>query len=385
MQQPIIAPGFEGVAQLLAQATEQDPNQRAQLAVYVGGAPVLDLAVGSGITTGSLHGVFSVSKGLASLVLAKLVQDGEVDPAAPVAQYWPEFGAAGKGAVTVDQLFSHQTGLPGPVGGLDMGSFLDSEPAAAVLAALAPQWTPGAAFGYHALTFGTLIEELVRRVTGRRVQELYEEWIREPAEADAWLGLPEEQEIRYVPVPSVGAPAEFVDPFGLSGLSMNSTAGFLNAAGERSYDLMEVPNLRRVREVGPAAVGGVASARGLARAYAFASTGLADAAGEVSAPLLSAQTQADVARDRVFGFDRISGNMKGFGLGFMRPNPTNDFGSAAAFGHDGANGTVAFADPTWGVAFAYVPFSPQPGGNGTVAQRLSVAVRQVLLGRLMQG
>ncbi|WP_394160690.1 serine hydrolase domain-containing protein [Galactobacter valiniphilus] len=382
MQQPIIAPRFEGVARLLADAAEQDPTHRAQLAVYLRGEPVLDLAVGEGLDTGRLHGVFSVSKGLSSLVFAKLVQDGLVDPAAPVAQYWPEFAAAGKGEVTVEQLLSHQAGLPGPVNGLDMDDFLDSRPAAAILAALAPQWTPGAAFGYHALTFGTFIEELVLRITGRRVQELYEEWIRVPAEADAWLGLPEEQEARYVPVPSVGGMG-FVDPFGLSGLAMNSIAGFLDANGQRSYDLMQVPNLRRVREVGPAAVGGVASARGLARAYAYATTGLRRADGSLTAPLLSAETIAEVSRDRAFGLDRISGNMKAFGVGFMRPNPNNDWGSAAAFGHDGANGTVSFADPGWGLTFAYLPFTPQDGGtNGCVAQRLTVAVREAILAQL---
>jgi CubicO group peptidase (beta-lactamase class C family) len=379
MQPSIITPGFEATARLLAEATEQDPNHRAQLAVYVNGAPVLDLAVGSGLDADRLHGVFSVSKGLSSLVFAKLVQDGMVDPAAPVATYWPEFAAAGKAAVTVEQLLSHQAGLPGPVGGLSMDDFLESRPAAAVLASLAPQWTPGVAFGYHALTFGTLIEELVLRITGRRVQELYEEWIRVPADADAWLGLPEEQEGRYVPVPSVGGMG-FVDPFGLSGLSMNSTAGFLDASGQRSYDLMQVPNLRRVREVGPAAVGGVATARGLARAYASAVTGLRGEDGSLSAPLLSAETIAEVSRDRVFGLDRISGNLKAFGIGFMRPTPDRDFGSASAFGHDGANGTVTFADPTWGVAFAYLPFTPQDGArNGCLVQRLTVAVREALL------
>lgn len=381
MQQPVIAPGFEPIADLLVEAAAQDPRQRAQLCVIVGGRPVVDLVVGEGLNDGDLTGVFSVSKGLGSLVIALLIQRGQLDPQATVASIWPEFAAAGKRDVTVEQLLSHRVGLLGAPGGLEMHDFLDSSVAAASLAAQAPLWEPGTAFGYHALTLGVFIEELVRRITGRSAQELYEEEFRAPVGAEAWLGLPEAQEHRYRDVPSVPDDGSFLDPFGLAGLSMNSTAGFLDASGQRSYDLIQVPNTRAVREASPVSVGGVATARGLASVYAAAVTGL-EVDAELRAPVLDAATVAEVARTRSFGQDRISGWMKAFGLGFMRPHPENDFGSAQAIGHDGANGTLAFADPAWGVAFAYLPFVPQPGGNGTVSQRLTVAVRRALMAQL---
>jgi len=379
----VVAPGFESVAEYFEQGVAQDPGLSAQLTVYVGGAPVLDLAAGElkageMLRTDALHAVFSVSKGLGSLVVARLVQDGLLDPALPVAEYWPEFAAAGKERVTVDQLLSHQAGLLGPAGGLAMEDILGSRPAAAVLASLAPQWTPGVAFGYHALSFGTLLEELVLRVSGHRAQELYEEWFRAPSGAEAWLGLPAEERPRYVDVPSTGG-QEFVDPLGLDGLAVNSTAGFVTPRGERSFELLGVPNHPLVQQAGPVALGGVATAHGLARVYAAAATGLVRADGTRSEPLLRAETLAEVTRDRVYGLDRIGGTLKAFGLGFMRPHPQNDFGSASAFGHDGANGTVSFADPSWGVAFGYLPFSPRPGSNGSLPQRVSVQLRKALM------
>ena len=206
----LIAPGFEAVAEEFTRAVAAEPGFGAQLAVYVHGAPVLRLAggvtaAGDAVTPDTLHAIFSTSKGLGSLVVARLIQDGLLDPALPVAHYWPEFAAAGKDAVTVNQLLSHQAGLPGVEGGFTMEELLESRPAAARLAASAPRWNPGAAFGYHALTFGTLLEELVLRVSGRRAQELYEEWFRAPAGADAWLGLPGEQRGRYAELVPAGS------------------------------------------------------------------------------------------------------------------------------------------------------------------------------------
>lgn len=378
MQHGLVAPGFEGVAALLTQAAEKDPYQRAQLSVLVGGTPVLDMAVGEGLSTEDLTGIFSVSKGLGSLVIALLVQRGLLDPRATVATLWPEFGAAGKGSVTVEQLLSHQAGMVGVPGGLSMEDFLDPQKAAAILAAAPPAWEPGTAVGYHALTFGVFVEELVRRITGRTAQEIYEEELRAPVAASAWLGLPQEEEHRYVPIPNVDIPATFIDPLGLQGLALNSTAGFINAEGERSYDLLQVPNLRVVREQAPVAVGGVASAKGLAQVFAAAVTGVQEESASRPA-LLAPETVTEVGRSRVFGVDCTSGSPQSFGLGFIRSHPAFDFGSAQALGHDGANGSLAFADPAWGVSFAYLPFVPQAGGNGSLAQRLTVAVRQALM------
>lgn len=374
----VVAPGFEPVAHLLREAAAADPYQRSQLCVLHRGVTVLDVCAGEGVVPEAVTSVFSASKGLGSLVVAWLVQEGLLDPSRPVAAYWPEFAAAGKADITVNQLLSHQAGLLGVPGGLPMEQLLDPRAAAAALAALEPQWTPGIAPGYHAISFGPLAEELVLRACGRSAQELYEELLRAPIDAQAWLGFPEGMEPRFVPAPQVPEPV-VEDPFSLEGLALNSLRGFTDEAGQR-VGLLQAVNQRRVRASGSLAVGGVANARGLAAVYAAAVTGIVvPGHNDPRAPLLSEETVRSVARERVYGPDRVSGDLRAFGLGFARPKPGEDFGSAEALGHNGANGTVAFADPAWETAFAYVPFVPQPTGGDSLSQRLTVELRKALV------
>ena len=124
----------------------------------------------------------------------------------------------------------------------------------------------------------------------------------------------------------------------------------------------------------------MANAHGLATLYAAATTGFVDRAGDEHAPFLDAETIATVSRDRVFGLDRATGTQGAFGIGFMKAHPNNAFGSARAFGHDGANASLAFADPAYGLAFGYVPSRAEANGTGSRGGRLTVLARQVLLG-----
>ena len=360
------APQFTPVRELFDSMLAADPRYSAQLAVYHQGAKVLDLVGGQDSAADSLTGVFSVSKGVAALTFSLLVQDGQIDVDTAVDRYWPDFAQQGKGAVTVRQLLSHQAGLVGVQGGFAMEEYNDLEAVAARLAAMAPIWRPGSGtFGYHALTMGVFLEKLCLAVTGQRLQDVYNSRIREPYAADMYLGLPEPLEPRFRPVRYDDGPAAgFLDPGSIAGMSGNVQAG----------NLLELPNVRSVRAAGSCSGAGVGSADGLARVYAGALTGI-DGLPAYLAP----ETIAVMGQEQVWGLDRVFCDTGAFGITFMKAHPRMDFGSAQAFGHDGANGSLGFADPLYGVGFGYVPAWNEEGGTAGRAMQLSAAVRSVLL------
>ncbi|MDJ0356203.1 serine hydrolase domain-containing protein [Paenarthrobacter sp. PH39-S1] len=360
------APMFDAVRDLMDYLLAADPRYSAQLAVYHEGAKVVDLHGGPDIAADSVTGVYSCSKGASALAFSLLVQDGLVDLDAAVTRYWPEFGSHGKDTLTVRQLLSHQAGVVGVPGGFRMDEYNDSAAVAARLADAVPYWRPGTAFGYHALTMGVLLEELCRRVTGGTLQALYEERIRDPFAVDMFLGLPEGQEPRFRNVLFDEDPrAPFVDPAGILGSSANMSAG----------NLLALPNMRSIRAAGSSSGAGVGSAVGLARLYAAASTGV-----DGGAPFLTPQTIAVMSQEQVWGADRVFSELGAFAVVFMKSHARMDFGSAQAFGHDGANGALGFADPAYGVGFGYVPQRVEEGGTAGRGMQLSIAVRKALLG-----
>ncbi|GAA3704168.1 serine hydrolase domain-containing protein [Zhihengliuella alba] len=377
---PFVHPRFQVVADAFEGFARDEPGYSGQLAVYLDGVPVLDLAVGEHLGPDDVTGVFSCSKGAAGLVMALLVQDGLLDLDDAVAHHWPEFDAAGKGDVTVRQLLSHQAGLTGVEGGFSEDEYIQSELAAAKLAAAAPRWRPGTAHAYHGLTIGVLMEELVRRITGSRLQEVFDQRVRAPHGADFYLGLPDEQDHRYRDVlkPLQPGPPVDVDPFGHLGLAFNSTAGFADAGGA-PLDLLDLPNQRRMRRAGISAAGGVASARGMARVYAAASTGLVLEEGGRADALLSQETQLAFAQTQVYGPDLGHGELGAYGVVFMASHPGNDYGSWRVFGHNGANGSIGYADPAYGLAVGYVPARAEANGTASRNGRLSAALRRAAL------
>lgn len=360
------ADAFVPVRELFDSMLDADPGYSAQLAVYRQGTKVLDLVGGPDSAADSMTGVFSVSKGVAALAFSLLVQDGLIDPDATVATYWPDFAQQGKGGVTVRQLLSHQGGLVGVQGGFAMEDYNDLEAVAARLAGMASMWRPGSGtFGYHALTMGVFLEKLCLCVTGRRLQEVYEERIRAPYAADMYLGLPEALETRFRPVRYADEPfTGFMDPGSIAGVSGNVQAG----------NLLELPNMRSVRAAGSCSGAGVGSADGLARVYAGAITGIEDLPA-----YLAPETVAIMGQEQIWGLDRVFCDTGAFAVTFMKPHPRMDFGSAAAFGHDGANGSLGFADPLYGLGFGYVPAWNEEGGTAGRAMQLSAAVRKVIL------
>jgi CubicO group peptidase (beta-lactamase class C family) len=368
-----VSAGFEAVRNQFDAYLLADPAYSAQLSVYWDGELVVDLTGGADLAEDSVTGVFSVSKGISALVIATLVRDGRLGLDERVATYWPEFAACGKQAVTVRQLLSHQAGLVGLPGGLTFPELRDSEVAAARLAETVPSWYPGSDFGYHGITIGVFMEELTRRIAGRTLQEVYESEIRSPHDIDFYLGMPAAAEPRFrevLPMVTTSEQQAEIDrraaaPDGIMALAFNSPV-----RGPSVLESPISPNLREVRAAGPAAVGGIGSARGLAKAYATA----IGAAGQPA--LLDADTIAQVTQQQVRGLDRVLNKTMCFGIVFMKAHQEVEFGSYRAFGHDGAGGGLAFADPVYGMGFGYIPMPIQfPGAADPKAVHLSQLVR----------
>lgn len=297
----------------------------------------------------TLVNFFSIGKAITATCVLRLVQRGQLDLDAPVALEWPEFAAAGKGDITLRELMSHRAGLPAI--GLPMlpaGTMLDWDRMVERLAAQAPWWTPGDGHGYHVNTFGYLLGEPVRRVTGKTVGAVLREEIAGPLGADVHIGLPRSEHGRVAefchplrPEPAPGDPpppapkpptthdelmraCTYGNPPGVSGgVYVNTEA----------WRLAEVPSTN-----------GHGTARGVARVYQGLLEGLIDAA------LL-----AEATTEHSAGLDRILERPSRFGLGYQLTQAERPLGpNARAFGHFGAGGSLGFCDPDAGVAFAYV-------------------------------
>ncbi|MFC5722487.1 serine hydrolase domain-containing protein [Streptomyces gamaensis] len=367
-----VAKGFEAVhEEFAAVLAEERLGHAAQLAAYVDGQQVVDLWGGPEMTGDALTGVYSSTKGAAYLVVALLVQDGTLDLDERVARYWPEFAAGGKEAVTLRELLTHRVGLVGVEEGLSTEELSDDRLIAERLAGRRPYWRPGTAFGYHALVVGALAGEVVRRVTGRSLQEYYEAHIRAPYGIDLYLGLPEELEHRVrSTLPMDPTPEQKRTLRETEGGPDSLDAIAFNRTRPDAVPLDELPNHRAVRAGGPASVGGTGSARGLAQLYAAAVSGL-----DGRPALLAPETVAVFSQAHSVGYGMVGREHHAFAVGFEALGDCYRFLGARAFGHSGAAGSQAFADPARGLAFGYTRRRfGYPGGAGPDAERLAGAV-----------
>ncbi len=258
------APGFERVRAEFERLLATEADCAGQFCAYVGGRKVVDLWGGDDVGPDDLAGVFSSTKGVSAIAIALLVQRGQLDLDAPVSLYWPEFAAGGKAAVTVRVALSHQAGVVGVEPQLtSLTDFLDHPTVAACVAAQIPQWYPGSAVGYHANTIGTIMDELCRRITGVSIAQFFRQEIGDPRAIDFFIATPEEMEPRVKPLLPPPTHSEGPDADGLPALAVN----WSGLRKDPSLDLkIPLPNLRAVRAAGQAALSGVSSARGLARA-----------------------------------------------------------------------------------------------------------------------
>lgn len=342
-----VAPKFSSVAKVFEDYAGADAQ--AQLSVYVDGEQVIDVA--SNIDPDAMMTVYSVSKGLSALALAKLVDLHKLDLDQTVAHYWPEFGQSEKQNVTVRQMLSHQAGLPETDIPLTPEDLLDDHAAANRLAAQLPVWFPGKAHGYHGISIGPLMSELVFRITGQSIQQFYEAEIRAIAQADAYLGLPEELESRVVDLlpglPPTNAQLEKYGP--LKNWRNPSPLNHHVFGGGLETEALIGP---RARRFGLASAAGVASARGLAKVMQYALDNI------------SAEVFDRFAQMQAYGLDIVLDQpARGYGVVFMKPTPTIPFGSHRAFGHDGAGGAMVLHDPVGKITLGYTLRQVEyPGG-----------------------
>ena len=373
-----VSEGFEAVREeFTAFVAEERDDYEGQLCAYVHGRRVVDLWAGGAADGESLYGAFSSTKGAAHLVAALLVQDGTLELDRKVTYYWPEFGAEGKGALTLRDLLAHRAGLVGTDAGFSPAELADDRALAERLADQRPFWRPGTAFGCHALVIGALTGEIVRRATGHTIQELYEERVRAPYGLEFFLGLPTSREPRFRStqpmLPTPGQQAE-LDALPTGPHTLNAIA--FNRHAPEPTDLPAVPNDRLVRAKGPASVGGVASARGLAGMYAAM---ISEVDGK--APLLKEDTVAEFAQLHSVGYDLVARTHRAYGLGFQATSDAwYPFLGAGAIGHSGEVGSQAFADPHSGLAYGYTRRRfAFPGGAAPENNRLVAAVHRATL------
>ncbi|HEY2214796.1 MAG TPA: serine hydrolase domain-containing protein, partial [Acidimicrobiales bacterium] len=306
---------FESVSQLFRSYCDADPTYCAQLAVYVRGELVLDLA--QGMDVDALLPVYSSSKGASAIVVALLVQRGQLNLDERVATYWPEFAQAGKEAVTVRQLLSHQAGLHGVDDGFSWEELAAHTPLAERLAAQRPFWQPGRAFMYHAVTIGTLADELVRRVDGRTLSQVLRNDVTGPRGIDIWMGTPESEDSRILdalpPTPDELKAYLKESPNALSG---GEPLGALSLPAGGPLDMLGKVNDVTLRRAGPPAAGVLASGRGLAALYAATRHSMND-----QPPLLTDDTIAQMAQIQVSGLELGTGLPVRFGVMFQVPCP----------------------------------------------------------------
>ncbi|MEG3626524.1 serine hydrolase domain-containing protein [Streptomyces poriticola] len=370
-----VADGFEEVREeFAALVAGGGPDHEGQVCAYLHGRRIVDLWAGDGGDGDSLYGVRTATQGAAHLVAALLVQDGTLELDRKVTYYWPEFAAEGKGGLTLRDLLAHRAGLVGTDSGFTGAELADDRVIAERLADQRPFWRPGTAFGHHTLVIGALTGEVVRRATGRTLQEVYEERVRAPHGLDLFLGLPPALDARYRTVQRAAPAAPPGSPHTLAAIALNRNAA-------RPTDLAALPDEPLVRARGPASVGGTASARGLAGLYAAA---IGERGGK--APLLKPDTVAEIGQVHATGRDLVARAHRSYGLGF---EATADVWypllGAGAFGHrDGGGGCQGFADPRGSLAYACTRrrYSEAPPGSGSPEDgRLVAALCRAAAGR----
>jgi CubicO group peptidase (beta-lactamase class C family) len=366
---------------LFRQNFERFGELGAAVSVWQNGKPIVDLYGGfcdarheKPWEADTLVLIWSATKGLGSACVLHVLQENRISINRRVAEFWPEFAQAGKEKISFAQLLSHQAGLCALDARVDI---LDYGAVIRALEVQKPLWPPGAAHGYHARTFGFLLDELVRRIAGKTLSQYWRKAFAQPLSLDLWIGLPEEENPRVATVYAAksGRPPEpkqfyldLVTPGTLARKTFSSPYGLKSVSG------MNAPAVRAQQIV---SFGGIGSALALAKFYSMLANG-----GKLDGhTFFSEETIAWMTTTLADGMDRVFQVPTAFSAGFMKdpakaqgtavsspPNlregPSGNrpslvsrrlFGTSPnAFGHPGAGGSHAFGDPENRISFAYV-------------------------------
>jgi CubicO group peptidase (beta-lactamase class C family) len=383
-----VAPGFDPVRAAFMENFTRHGDLGAAVCVYRNGRPVVDLwggvadaETGRPWTRDTLQLVYSATKGATATATHMLVERGALDLDALVAKYWPEFAANGKADIPVRWLLSHQAGLVALDQPVPLKEALAWHPMAAALAAQRPLWTPGTAHGYHGRTWGWLVGEVIRRVSGRSPGRIFADEIAAPLGLDFFIGLPADErhrvsrmvyqrpDVDLTTLPTESVPKELREQVA----AWRDPNSFSN----RAYAVTDPPEIDfdspGVQAAELPASNGIGTARALARMYAAL-------IGEVDGVrLLSPAALASATEEQASGKDQVMLIPSRFSAGYMLPTESNPMIGPRSFGHTGRGGSLAFADPEHGVAFAYAMNNIIGGTDDVRAASLVDAVRRSLV------
>ncbi|MFN2374988.1 MAG: serine hydrolase domain-containing protein [Candidatus Binatia bacterium] len=349
-------PRFSRVREAFADNFATHNELGAAVAVVIGGRVVVDLWGGFADESrtrawerDTLVNVFSVGKGVLALGALMLVERGLLHLDAPVARYWPEFAAAGKEAITVRELLSHRAGLPAVREVLEDGAIYDWSRMTTALAAQAPWWPPGTRHGYHVNTFGFLVGELLRRISGKSPGAFLKSELTGPVSADFLVGVGEDDDRRiadFIWNPEL-AEVPTPDRSILSDAHLMMLHTYFNPRGASGHGTVNTTAWRRAEYP---STNGHATALGIAKTYAVvAGGGVAGGRRLVGRELLE-----EAAREHSAGEDAVLGRPSRFGLGFQLAPLERPIGpNPGVVLHFGAGGALGFADPVAEIGFGY--------------------------------
>jgi CubicO group peptidase (beta-lactamase class C family) len=338
-------PAFAAVRDAFAANFENDLEVGACFSAAVAGKTVVDLWGGfrdqrrtRPWESDTIVCVWSTTKVMTALCAWMLAARGALDLDAPVARYWPQFAAAGKDELPVRFLLSHSSGLAGWEEPIDMSDLYDWERSTSLLAAQAPWWEPGTASGYHAVTFGHLIGEVVHRITGRSLGRFFRDEVAAPLRADFHIGLAAEHEDRLGDMVSpTEAPGEMTDL--LEKVMTNPRGWSPGVSRDRAYRAAEVPG---------------ANGHGNARSVARVAAALASGGALAGVRLLPEQFFDAVLEQQIYGQDLVLGLPIRWGLGVGLPSKEMPLPNPRSFYWGGWGGSLCLIDLDAGVACAYV-------------------------------
>jgi CubicO group peptidase (beta-lactamase class C family) len=357
-----VAPGFEPLRDAFAASFDGKPQMGAALAIRRDGEPIVDLWAGTAApSTGApwsdrtVSVIFSCTKGLMSILAAQLVRDGRLRYSDRVSEHWPEFAAADKGATTVGELLSHRAGLSAPRHPFTTEEIAEWSTVTERLAAQEPLWPHGAGYAYHAITHGWLAGEVIRRITGSSVGEVFAGSVAGPLAADAWIGMPQADLGRVAEMQVGPSHAQYTEQ-----LAAARTPGVtdwsheaMTLGGALPSDLVSDgggfndPRLQMAEIPG---AGGIASARALASIWS-ATVVETDGVRLLDDATLDLATQPQSEGPPVWD---VPGPWPRWGMGFQLDSEARRYLGDSSFGHDGAGGQVAFADRDERLGFAFL-------------------------------
>ncbi len=365
---------YDGVAATLAASLDRGTDVGASVAVLVGGEPVVDIWGGfadEARTTpwerDTITNVWSTTKTMTFVCALMLADRGQLDFHAPVANYWPEFAAGGKEAVEVRHLMGHTAGLPGWTEPLRSEELADWDRCTSLLAAQEPWWEPGTASGYHAVTQGYLIGEVVRRITGRSIGTFFADEVAGPLGADFHIGLPEEEDRRVslvIPPPAIDLAA------------LQPTDDALRALANPPMDAwLSHQDWWRRAEI-PAANG-----HGNARSVATVQSVIAGRGAARGTRLLSEEGCRPIFEEQANGTDLVLGTPIRFGMGYGLGNELVPLGPAACY-WGGYGGSIVVIDQETDLTVAYVMNRMESGLVGDLrgASLVAAAVQGLVNG-----